>query len=316
MGDTEEERISRSLDEKEYGMQRMTDLAWEAKEMGEASGELQGVRALEETYLGLPLTRVEILDARGARSLGKPCGTYVTLALESLQRWELNEIRKGAAALAGQLRLLLPKDSKAPILVIGLGNSAITSDAIGPKTMESILVTRHLVRELPESFGTFREVAALTVGVLGSTGLESGELVRAAVDHIHPACVIAVDALAARALGRVCTTIQLANTGITPGSGVGNHRMALSSETLGVPVLALGVPTVVQAATLCADLLEELGQNEFDSSLFQDVVGGALFVTPKDIDSRVKSLSHVLGLGISMALQVDLSAEDVEALLH
>ena len=179
---------------------------------------------------------------------------------------------------------------------------------MGPKVHEYTLVTRHLVRQVPEHFGDLRPVASLSAGVLGTTGMESGELVRAVSERLRPACVIAVDALASRSLKRVCRTVQLADTGIAPGSGVGNHRAALDRASLGVPVIAVGVPTVVDGATLAADLLgtEELpplGE------------GRDLMVTPKDIDSQVADLSKVIGYGIDLALQPSLTLEDLDLLL-
>ena len=194
------------------------------------------------------------------------------------------------------------------MLVAGLGNRAITPDAVGPKVHEHILVTRHLVAQMPEQFGMLRPVASVAAEVLGTTGVESGEVVKAVCEKIHPACVIAVDALASRSLDRLCRTVQLADTGITPGSGVGNHRFGLNRDSLGVPVIAIGVPTVVGGATLAADLLgteevPELGD------------GRDLLVTPKDIDSQVADLSKIIGYGIDLALQPGMELTDLELLL-
>ena len=203
------------------------------------------------------MTRVSILDRRGEEALGKPVGTYVTLTLDGLARREENAFGRAARAVAAELGELLGfLHPEAPVLVVGLGNRAITPDAVGPKVHEYTLVTRHLVRQVPEHFGDLRPVASLSAGVLGTTGMESGELVRAVSERLRPACVIAVDALASRSLKRVCRTVQLADTGIAPGSGVGNHRAALDRASLGVPVIAVGVPTVVDGATLaCASTL-------------------------------------------------------------
>ena len=187
----------------------------------------------------------------------------------------------------------------------------MTPDAIGPRSTEFLLVTRHLVAELPEDFGTLRPVAALAAGVTGSTGMESGEILGAVVEKLRPACLIAVDALAARRQERVCRTIQVSDTGIVPGSGVGNARVALDQAHLGIPVIAIGVPTVVEAATLCLDLLEEAGETAFDPALFRQP-GAEWFVTPRNIDREVETLARILGLGISTALHVDFSVEDVE----
>jgi spore protease len=178
---------------------------------------------------------------------------------------------------------------------------------IGPLAADSTLVTRHLVTGLPQHFGRFSPVAAMVPGVLATTGMESGLLVQAAAKQLHPACVIAIDALASRSAERLCRTVQISNAGIIPGSGVGNHRMALNRETLGIPVIAVGVPTVVEASTLIMDLLgrEDIG----------DLPGGDLFVTPREVDSRVADLSRVIGYAVSMALNPDLSVEDLDMLL-
>ena len=198
--------------------------------------------------------------------------------------------------------------------MVGLGDRAITPDAVGPKTADHTLVTRHLVERSPEQFGAFRPVAALAAGVLGTTGMESGELVRAAAEKVRPARIIAVDALASRSLKRVCRTVQLSDTGIVPGSGVGNHRSALDQSSLGVPVLALGVPTVVDAATLCADVLAEAGLEGMHPRALGDMAAGVI-VTPREIDSDVGDLSKVLGYAINLALQPGLSLSDLELLL-
>ena len=224
------------------------------------------------------------------------------------------EERAQLAALAAELGALLGLAPGAPALVVGLGNRAITPDTIGPKAADQTMVPRHLVERVPEHFGSFRPVAALAAGVLGTTGMESGELVRAVAATLRPACVIAVDALASRSLRRVCRTIQLADTGITPGSGVGNARAALNAETLGVPVIAVGVPTVVDAATLTCDVLAEAGKGELNPAALQGA-GDGLIVTPKDIDTQVHDLAKVIGYGINLALHTGLTIEDVELFL-
>lgn len=292
---------------------RRTDLALEARELWQegAGGltALPGVEARDEYREGIPVNTVKILDGRGEEALGKPRGTYVTLTLEGLASREEDVFQRSVRALAGELAPLLEETpKKGLVLVAGLGNRAITPDAIGPKVHENVLITRHLVRQMPEHFGSLRPVASVTAEVMGNTGVESGELVRAVCEKIRPACVVAVDALASRSLKRLCKTVQIADTGITPGSGVGNHRMGLTRDTLGVPVIALGVPTVVDGATLAADLLgaddlPDLGE------------GKDLLVTPKDIDSQVNDLAKVIGYGLSMALQPGISLEELELLL-
>ena len=200
-----------------------------------------------------------------------------------------------------------------PVLVVGLGNAAMTPDAVGPLALDSILVTRHLISVMPRHFSGFRPVAVFRAGVLGTTGVESAEAVRGLAEQVQPALIIAVDALAARRTERVCTTVQLSDSGIVPGSGVGNHRAALNRETLGIPVLAIGVPTVVDAATLAADLLEKQGLSlPQEDTLRRE--SPAMMVTPRDIDAQVRDLSRVVGYAVNWALQ-DLEISDMTALL-
>ena len=298
-------------------LQRRTDLALEAREIWESGAEkanrLCGVVSDQRKREGYPVTTVRITDREGQQALGKPIGTYITLELPGLKRRAEDAFPRAVRALAAELRDLLPKSADS-VLVVGLGNRAITPDNIGPAAVGHTLVTRHLVAQIPEHFGHFRPVSALAAGVLADTGMESSELVRAVVEKTRPSCVIAIDALASRSLSRVCSTVQLADTGISPGSGVGNHRCALDRETLGVPVIALGVPTVVDAATLCADVLAEAGRDDLEPETLRGAAAG-LMVTPRDIDQSVGDLSKVIGYAVSLALQPELSVEDLDLLL-
>ena len=248
---------------------------------------LAGVKATEKKIQGYPVTQVDILDREGEAALGKPAGSYRTLDLTAF--WQRGDgfFDRAVRAVGQQVKELTPDSG--PVLVVGLGNRAMTPDAVGPLAADSILITRHL------------------------TGVESAEAVRGLVDRLHPSVVIAVDALASRRVGRVCCTVQFSDTGIIPGSGVGNHRSALNRETLGVPVLAVGVPTVVDAATLAADLLEESGLPEPDLETLRSRPEN-LMVTPRDIDQQVRDLGKVIGYGINWALQ-DLEVDEINALL-
>jgi len=235
-----------------------TDLAVEAEAIHRSAAavtELPGVRAEETNRRGFSVTEVHVLDAAGENALCKPIGDYYTLALDPLLRREDDAFENAAQTLAELLRGVLPLMPDASVLVVGLGNRAITPDAVGPDAIDSVMVTRHLREQLPEHFGQFRPVAALAAGVLGTTGVESADMIRALAAHLHPDAIIAVDALACAELDRLGRTVQLTDTGITPGSGVGNDRAGLSRDTLGVPVYAIGVPTVVDAATLTLDVL-------------------------------------------------------------
>ena len=254
-----------------------------------------------------------VVDVKtGAQALGRPVGRYITVDLRPYFDRQRTFFHRAVWCIAQQLRALLPDAGpRSQILVAGLGNRAMTPDAIGPAAVENLLVTRHMVRTLPRQFQGFTPVSALCTGVLARTGLETLELIQGAAAHIRPTAVIAIDALAARSRDWLCATVQLSDTGLTPGSGVGNHRRAVDRAALGVPVIAVGVPTVIDGATLCADLLEEAGCPR------QALCGrGAdLFVTPQDIDQRVTELGRMVGYGITLALQRGLTLEDVTGLL-
>lgn len=294
---------------------KRTDLALEARELWQESAEkstrLAGVKATKQKEEGYPVTRVEILDQRGEEALGKPRGSYLTIDLSTFWQRKSDFFERAVRAVGGQLKTMLPHEG--PALVVGLGNRSMTPDAVGPLTLDSVLVTRHLVAAMPRHFSGFRPVAVFRAGVLGATGVESAEAVRGLAAEVKPSFIIAVDALASRRVGRMCTTVQLTDTGIVPGSGVGNHRAALNRETLGIPVFSIGVPTVVDAATLAADLLEEAGIPELDETRLRHGKE-PLMVTTRDIDQQVRDLSKVVGYGINWALQ-DLEIEEINALL-
>ena len=294
---------------------KRTDLALEARELWQESAgkttRISGVRARTVKQQGYAVTKVEILNDRGAEALRKPVGTYLTVDLTPYAARKDGFFDRAVAVVGGQLKELLPE--RGSVLVVGLGNRAMTPDAVGPLSLEHVLVTRHLITALPRHFSAFRGVAALAPGVLGSTGVDSGEAVAALAKEVRPAAVIAVDALVARRTGRVCTTIQLSDTGIVPGSGVGNHRAPLNAETLGIPVIAVGVPTVVDGATIAADILEESGAAEVDADRLRQTAAPVL-VTPRDIDQQVRELAKVVGYGINWALQ-GLEIDEMTALL-
>ncbi|MBQ1351570.1 MAG: GPR endopeptidase [Oscillospiraceae bacterium] len=298
---------------------RRTDLAVEARDLWtEAAGEaakLEGVKSWDALREGYPVTTVEILDENGAKTLEKPVGTYVTISLGGLRRREEDAFGRAARVIAKELGQLLPSEAGGPVLVAGLGNQAITPDAIGPLVVSHILATRHLVKQMPEQFGAFRPVAAIAAGVLGTTGVESGEIIKGVAEKIKPSCILVADALTARTADRICSTVQITNSGITPGSGVGNSRRELNAQSMGVPVIAIGVPTVVEAGTLAADLVSRAGMELPNEGAFAKQTGG-LLVTPKDIDAQAAELSKVIGYGINLALQKGLALEDITMLLE
>ena len=294
---------------------KRTDLALEARELWQESAgkttRLTGVKAVKRKQEGYPVTRVDILDSRGEEALGKPRGSYLTVDLTTFWQRKSDFFQRAVRAVGTPLKELLPTEG--PVLVVGLGNRAMTPDAVGPLTADHVLVTRHLISAMPRQFSGFRPVSVLRSGVLGTTGVESAEAVRGLASEVKPACVIAVDALASRRVGRVCAAVQLSDTGIIPGSGVGNHRHPLNAETLGVPVIAIGVPTVVDSATLAADLLEESGITDYDGERLR-ASRQNLMVTPRDIDQQVRDLGKVIGYGINWAPQ-DLDIDEMTALL-
>ncbi len=296
-------------------LSKRTDLAVEAKQLFEESAgkttELPGVKAKDYERLGFAVTAVEILDSRGSEALNKPVGDYRTVSIAPSR--DASEFSRAVECLGKELATLIPDlPPDAPVLVALLGNAGITPDAVGPETAGNIFVTRHLRSASPQ-FQSLRPVSAVCTGVLGTTGMESSELIRAAAESVKPAMVIAVDALVARSFTRLCKSVQLSDSGIVPGSGVGNHRGALTRESLGVPVIVVGVPTVIDAATMAADLLKDSGAGSCEPKELKD--DGSLIVTTRDIDSEVKLFGRMLGYAISLALQPGLTQADLTALL-
>ncbi len=291
-------------------MEIRTDLALErAGELEDGGGLPRGVSVKKEHRHGIEATVVTVSSKAGEGAIGKPKGTYVTVELGSVLRREKGSFDGAVACIADYLRGMLKLPNRLPVLVAGLGNREVTPDAIGPLTADHILVTRHMVAAVPETFGEFRPVSATVPGVLGTTGVESAETVRALVERIGAAAVIAVDALAARDTGRLCSTLQISNTGISPGSGIGNRRNALDQKTIGCPVIALGVPTVTDAATMASDLFQRAGMEVEEEQLRK--VSTGMIVTSGDIDRRVREIARVLAYAINGALHEDLTLEEL-----
>ena len=290
-----------------------TDLAMEARE---AAGEIEGVEMEQKKEGKAIVTRVRVNTEHGARVIGKPVGTYITIEQSGLSQ------EKGTAlsrCIGAQLAQLLGEARQGGALVVGLGNRELTPDSLGPRVTQQVLVTRHLFTQLPELVdGRVQPVSVLAPGVMGSTGMETGEVVQAVVQRVKPGCVVVVDALAARSTGRILNTVQLTDAGVAPGSGVGNHRDALTKESLGVPVVAVGVPMVVHASTILRDALEhiagESGAELNVDTLLRDMDGENLVVTPVMIDEAVRSVAALLAEGIDLALQPGLSRRELRAL--
>lgn len=289
-----------------------TDLAVEAIENHKTAAALPHVRQSDRTLEGFDVHEVRILSEDAAREIGKPQGRYLTLELDALIRREEDAFPRACKALSTLLRELLPHPNDGPVLIAGLGNRMITPDAIGPQTADHVIATRHLVAQSPAIFADWRPVSALAPGVLGQTGVETGEVICGVLDRVRPAAVIAVDALAAGRLSRLLHTVQLADTGITPGAGVGNARAALNEETLGVPVIAVGVPTVVDGATLAHEISSQLGQPACEAL---DDLSQPVMITTRDIDREVADISRMIGYAVNMALHPHLSVADIDLYL-
>ena len=275
-----------------------TDLAVEAHRVRAGAGRLEGVEVREADRNGFRVATVEVRSPAASEELCKPVGAYHTVTLDPVLRREETAFSLAAELISGLIGDLLPKNEDFSALVVGLGNRAITPDAVGPHTMESVLATRHLRVQPNDLFPELRPVCVLSPGVLGTSGFEAARFVKAVAADLRPDVVIAVDALACSEPERLCRTIQITDTGITPGSGVGNDREALIRDSLGVPVIAVGVPTVMDIRTVS------------DSEALE-----GLFVTPRDIDTTVSDFSKLAGYAINLALQPELSIPYLDLLL-
>lgn len=307
-----------------------TDLALERRDLyrkaNNVANEINGLET-EEEQLGenIKVTRVKVLNQEGEQAIGKKQGNYITIDIKDLKIAGEEDIQKASEAVTKELKTLIGNliQPQEDILVVGLGNLYVTPDALGPKVIQDIDITRHLLTYMPEVLeqGT-RPVSAVSPGVLGTTGIETVEILKGIVDNIHPKLIIVIDALASRSIERISSTVQIADTGIVPGAGVGNQRKELTVDTLGIPVIAIGVPTVVEAATIAADSLnlfiqklqEEAHSNEFLNQLqeedkyqmIKEVLQPAdynFIVTPKEIDDLIENMSSVVARGINFATQ-------------
>lgn len=283
-----------------------TDLAIERQEYREKE-VLDGVLSKTESVDGVTVTTIEIINEEGERLLDKPRGKYITLETDKLYK-NSQVFSTTSKVICDELRSLIPE--KGTVLVAGLGNEDITPDALGPKSVNLLLATRHIDSEFADSIGLgeLRSVAGIVPGVLGKTGIETVEIIGGVVKKISPSCVIVIDALASRNTARLGTTVQICDTGVAPGSGVGNRRKRINVETLGVPVIAIGVPTVVDALTMAADVFEKAGVDlpEMDFSEHRQMM-----VTPKEIDSLIDKAANLIAMGINTALQKNLTAGEI-----
>ena len=305
-----------------------TDLALERRDIYQKVNKLQQIEGVESTEENIneniKVSRVKITNQNGEQALGKPIGNYITIDVKKLKIAGEGEIQKASETLSNELRKIIDMhtDKQGEILIVGLGNIYVTPDALGPKVTNEIDVTRHIIKYLPQYVeeGT-RPVSAIAPGVLGTTGIETVEILKGIVDNTKPKLLIVIDALASRSIDRINSTIQISDTGIVPGAGVGNTRQEISQNSLGIPVVAIGIPTVVELATLVSDgidifidrLQEKAESNEYLNKLQQndkyEEVKEALnvgeynmIVTPKEIDDLIENMKDVVARGINFAV--------------
>lgn len=313
-----------------------TDLALEAH--GLITSTLTGIETNEESKEGVTINRVAVKTEDAANAIGKPIGTYTTLSFPDARYIEKNLYETICKEIARELNALLNPSKEQPILVIGLGNRAITSDSLGPAVLDRLMITRHLFSYAPETISeNLSSVCAIAPGVLGITGIETEEIIRGVCKNVNPCAVICIDALAARSIDRITKTVQISNTGIHPGAGVGNNRKEISEKTLGVPVIAIGVPTVVDAATITDDTLNlvidrliESMNDEKDSAFYKilkdfsheeryQLIASSVssemphfMTTPKEIDLLIGKTAELVANGINFALHKEITFEDIQ----
>ena len=305
-----------------------TDLALERRDLyrkaNNIKDEIPGIETQEEEKEDIKITRVKITNEEGSNAIGKPVGNYITIDIKNLRIASEEDIQKAAEVLAQELKSLynIHLDGNQDILVVGLGNMGVTPDALGPSVVQDIDITRHLIKYAPQYIEEgARPVSAIAPGVLGTTGIETQEILKGIVENVKPKLIIVIDSLASKSIERISSTIQIADTGIVPGAGVGNARKELSQASLGCAVVALGIPTVVEAATIAADSIDlfieklqaDAMSNEYLNELRNkdkyEMIKEALIpndynfiVTPKEIDGLIENMSSVVARGINISL--------------
>ena len=293
-----------------------TDLAVEARDyIMDADEELRGIRVEEVSNGDIHVTTVYIETKNASKAMGKPMGTYITIEAGRLEENDEEYHKKVGRVIAEKLRMLVcDKKKEVSILIVGLGNRDVTADALGPQVVDKLNITRHIINEygtMAYGKNTMHKISGVIPGVMAKTGMESEEMVKGIVKETKPDVIIAVDALASRSTKRLNRTIQITDTGIHPGSGVGNNRNALTEETIGVPVIAIGVPTVVAAATIVIDAIEKISKETGADTYYKFVEQNTkslselqnMFVTGKDVDAMIERLSDTLSYAINSAFQ-------------
>ncbi len=324
----------------DQNLQYYTDLAVEAKDMAvqRTGSEIRGVSVNEERKEYSVVTRIKVLNEEAAKSIGKPVGEYITVEAQGMSTNNREIHNKLSGIIAEELEQLIEFDQlkKDPtIFVVGLGNWNATPDALGPKVIHYMMITRHLYDEVPPELKQgLRSVCALAPGVMGITGVQTAEIIRGVVDRVHPDLIIAIDALAARNVSRLGTTIQMSNTGIHPGSGLGKKRTGITEEMMGIPVIAIGIPTVVHASTIASDAIDKLfsspefggtavqGYQKIDGKFKNRIINeilrpflGSLVVTPKGIDELIQDMSRCVAGGINIALHPEITVDNISLYL-
>jgi spore protease len=317
-----------------------TDLVLEArdiyKENHKGEVDIDGIEVIEESEEDIKVTTVKIKNDEGAEKIGKPKGNYITIDMPTFTAYDGETMDRVSQVLSEILGRLIEINTEKTVLIVGLGNWQVTPDALGPKVTEKIMITRHLQTVMPEAIDdSVRPVCSIAPGVLGITGIETVEIIKGIVEKIKPNLVICIDALAARKVERVNATIQIGDTGISPGAGVGNNRKQINEETLGVKVIAIGVPTVVDAVTIANDtidsvidslisnsssgsdfykMLKSIDKNEKESLIKEVMTSKSsmdMIVTPKEVDLIINSLSRIIANGINMAVQPNMNMEEI-----
>ncbi len=312
----------------DYDFTQRTDLADETEEYlrEKCRGELPGIYVKKEKIKGFDVHRMSVLNSEGEKASGKPIGDYVTVNTGKIWLSDKQRFADACSVIADAIREFIP-DSSSSCMLAALGNKNIIADATGPLTAENFIVTRHIKESNPEMFKelSMRETLCICPGVLGNTGIEAAQIIKGASESAGAGFIIAVDSLASRRLSRLATTVQICNTGISPGSGINNARKEISSKTFGIPVIAIGVPTVVEVTTLASDIVRSAAENSnskiIKTSIYEIIEeisaneGEGFFVTPKETDHIIKDTSKLIGYAINLALHDSITLQEIDEFL-